>query len=541
MSEWWLSRGDGKTEGPLTTQALVQGLVTGQIPKISHICRLGEQTWLRVSQVDEVWEAANPEQVKTNVTERPWFLSGSEPSPSPSSPDIDADRSQVLTPQPTVDPTAAKKTFSTPLPQTSTHRELFARQAHPSPRPANAPDQQKNTTTNHGAMRPKVPTLTGISEPGGVSVGSLPPATEPDGTQSSSGQQSIADTRAPLMPTATHGGLPGLQSLGAVPGTGKFGSMPGLPTLGALLGSGATSAAQGSPKPIPSAEVSPNAQQVAGTGATRDHAGDARRSDTAENGVAATWTPDERLARQTLVEYSEPVPATRTPPARSPEPPRIPTLQKYGAPPPAHNGSPEAKHAHQATTTEGQSRSGTKPRPLPSIHPVHGPALTEDEERTTVVHSPFVRPSLPAHSPPHARVDAVALGNSDARRSELDDGRTTTVPSPVIRPTNPEAEDDEQTTIAKSPYVLRSSLPTSEDDEQTTIAKSPYVVRTHSHRITEEDDRAAHIKPLAAASPRSAAPTTSSTASTAVSVQLRRDRASTVELPRDATMHGTPA
>ncbi|HMA94119.1 MAG TPA: hypothetical protein VKP30_15615, partial [Polyangiaceae bacterium] len=74
MSEWWLSRGDGKTEGPLSTRALVDGLVAGDIPKRSHVCMVGQQQWHLVSQVEEIWEAVDPSESRTSVTETPWFV-----------------------------------------------------------------------------------------------------------------------------------------------------------------------------------------------------------------------------------------------------------------------------------------------------------------------------------------------------------------------------------------------------------------------------------------------------------------------------------
>lgn len=161
MSEWWLSRGDGKTEGPLSTQALVQGLVSGQVPNQSQVCRVGEQCWVRISQIDEIWEAANPEQIRTNVTERPWFLTAPEVGVPSGSSDVqpDDDRTQILTPLPVVTPAGVENRFVTPLPRPATHRELFARQGVAlgleSPREASRPSD--------APMRPKVPTLEGIA------------------------------------------------------------------------------------------------------------------------------------------------------------------------------------------------------------------------------------------------------------------------------------------------------------------------------------------------------------------------------------------
>lgn len=74
MSEWWLSRGDGKTEGPLSTRAIVDGLVAGEIPKRSHVCAVGEQQWHLVSEIEEIWEAVDPSESRTSVTETPWFV-----------------------------------------------------------------------------------------------------------------------------------------------------------------------------------------------------------------------------------------------------------------------------------------------------------------------------------------------------------------------------------------------------------------------------------------------------------------------------------
>jgi len=173
MSEWWLSRGDGKTEGPLSTDALVHGLIEGQIPKRAHVCRVGDQKWVRLSAVDEIWDAANPEQIRTNIIEQPWFLKHPD-SVHHRLVDVDADeeRTQVLTPLPMINPEGVAHPFVTPLPHPDTSRNLVARQVTSSPiatapqpqQAAKPADSDALSSISAGPIRAKVPTLDGISD-----------------------------------------------------------------------------------------------------------------------------------------------------------------------------------------------------------------------------------------------------------------------------------------------------------------------------------------------------------------------------------------
>jgi hypothetical protein len=149
----------------------------------------------------------------------------------------------------------------------------------------------------------------------------------------------------------------------------------------------------------------------------------------------------------------------------------------------------------------------------------------EDEERTTVVHSPFVKSSEPPTKGPERLGFAPAAGGAPKHLSDLalpeDDDKTTITRSTTAASASaPQADDDdEKTTIAKSPYVVGSppqtfdkgALPTkpgpqaltaasasahlAEDDEKTTIAKSPYFVTAKSSAWDEHSGRTTATAP----------------------------------------------
>ncbi|MGC4065352.1 MAG: GYF domain-containing protein [Polyangiaceae bacterium] len=201
MSDWWLSRASGAPEGPFPSQTLVQGLISGQVPNQAYVCRVGAQQWLVISQVDELWEAAFPEQAKTKVTEQPWFAQSPEVQTSTPATSLEesagkVDGSRILTPLPIVtpqgepataplqtralasrpakadgapalpgaNPVPAPRALPTPLPK-SPH----AAEPRPStegslrsPPTASANTNLHSSTLTTDAYRAKVPTLEGI-------------------------------------------------------------------------------------------------------------------------------------------------------------------------------------------------------------------------------------------------------------------------------------------------------------------------------------------------------------------------------------------
>lgn len=123
MSDWWLSRASGAPEGPFPTQALVQGLNLGQIPNQAYVCRVGEQRWVRISQVDEIWNVVHPEQDRTQVTERPWFQKTTEiqamlvhEANGLCDADDENERTQIISPTQAALPDGPSRAVTTPLP-----------------------------------------------------------------------------------------------------------------------------------------------------------------------------------------------------------------------------------------------------------------------------------------------------------------------------------------------------------------------------------------------------------------------------------------
>jgi hypothetical protein len=137
MSDWWLSRASGAPEGPFPTQALVQGLNLGQIPSQAYVCRVGEQRWVRISQVDEIWNVVHPEQDRTQVTERPWFQKTTETQATLvheanglCDADDENERTQIISPTQAALPSGTSRALTTPLP-----RQNASTRAVPTPLP----------------------------------------------------------------------------------------------------------------------------------------------------------------------------------------------------------------------------------------------------------------------------------------------------------------------------------------------------------------------------------------------------------------------
>lgn len=81
MSEWWVGRRGADPVGPVSTETLVRGVKEKKVPPNALVCRVGEQQWHHVAQVDELWDRINPDEARTAVTEKPWFGSVSDSHP----------------------------------------------------------------------------------------------------------------------------------------------------------------------------------------------------------------------------------------------------------------------------------------------------------------------------------------------------------------------------------------------------------------------------------------------------------------------------
>ena len=99
MSEWWVGRQGSNPVGPVTTETLIRGIKEKKVPEDALVCRVGEQEWQRVAQVDDLWEQIHPEQFLTSVTKQPWFdekvESGPPASPLPEAIDAEDDATRI--------------------------------------------------------------------------------------------------------------------------------------------------------------------------------------------------------------------------------------------------------------------------------------------------------------------------------------------------------------------------------------------------------------------------------------------------------------
>lgn len=78
MSEWWVGRHGANPVGPVTTDTLIRGILEKKVPEDALVCRVGEQQWQHIAQVEELWEQVHPEQFHTSVTKQPWFADKAE-------------------------------------------------------------------------------------------------------------------------------------------------------------------------------------------------------------------------------------------------------------------------------------------------------------------------------------------------------------------------------------------------------------------------------------------------------------------------------
>lgn len=500
MSEWWLSRGDGKTEGPLSTEALVQGLVAGQIPKRAHVCRVGDRKWVRVSEVDEIWEAANPEQIRTNITERPWFLNQNDSGQHRlADADAEDERTQVLTPLPMVTPAPGAQPFATPLPRVGTHRELLARQAPssavgaPLPRVAKPSEQNAPQETPLAPIRAKVPTLDGISD-------SAPPASGASTTNCLESQANVTEPHRSLMTPvpqppqlSTQKGLTppltrsmpdgrsptmGTLPLGdAMPGAGHHhGLAPlGVAPLGAAKPLPGVPSASGVPIGIPSLQR-PLAPK--GSSSNEALAGVQKSSPQPYAPHHADGQDATRQAPLPDVPHLDQI-AARPHPAIAAQPnvpahPRTPTH-------PAAVSTPVAVRSQSAPAP-----SITQPRPL-SFGPGLPAAVRNPQPAAAATR---LAPVTPAHAPPLPPVKRDAATASPNLPSALSGGPAGLKVGLEL------TEDDEQTTIAQASLLSpQSSEMGADEDERTTIAlKAPALV--DERRAIPSPPTGARLPPL---------------------------------------------
>jgi hypothetical protein len=119
MSEWWVGRRGADPVGPVSTETLVRGVREKKVPPNALVCRVGEQQWHHVAQVDELWDRINPEEARTAVTEKPWFSPASDPAPANALADADAedDATRIYAaPSPSADHTQSDVTESPTVP-----------------------------------------------------------------------------------------------------------------------------------------------------------------------------------------------------------------------------------------------------------------------------------------------------------------------------------------------------------------------------------------------------------------------------------------
>lgn len=125
MSDWWLSRSSGAPEGPFPTDVLAEGLSTQQIPHQAYVCRVGDQRWLRISQVDEICRGTlattrqPPPAVSSSELSRQVALPQNPTNPALHNDidDEDNERTQIITAQPGAPtPGTVARATLTPLP-----------------------------------------------------------------------------------------------------------------------------------------------------------------------------------------------------------------------------------------------------------------------------------------------------------------------------------------------------------------------------------------------------------------------------------------
>ena len=250
MSDWWLSKASGAPEGPFSSQTLAQELRAGQIPHQAYVCRVGDQRWLRISQVDEIFA----------MSSQPAAVAPAAVAPAAASPasnhvagsheqllldangsddeDDENERTQIIAPLATtaVIPRAEKLAIAA-KPGTLASRGLVppvvakvpaaanspvggARSAIPTPVPAMAPGVQIAPIISAGpslptpvpAVPPGVPKVPGRGAPIRTPLPAMPPSISGVGKEGSRQRSTSSlqgsERAAPAEQTSTPDGLP---------------------------------------------------------------------------------------------------------------------------------------------------------------------------------------------------------------------------------------------------------------------------------------------------------------------------------------------
>jgi hypothetical protein len=536
MSEWWLSRGDGRTEGPLPTQALVQGIVAGQIPRQAYVCRVGDQQWVRVAQVDEIWEAVSPDSLETKVIDRPWFLNAPD-SNQAALPDIDWDNdgTRVLTPQPIIAPKGAELPVVSPHLVSPAHREPPARQRPPiATKPARAISQfgsESDSTATRYRMRPKMPTLDGISDSNpppvaaGASVAHLDTPTNAIArvtTQStatrlqppSSARPSFA-AKGPMSPL---GPMRSAQIAIAPPGLAPFGVRPfgSTPSSSAATGHVPGTPSQGILPGISQLPSAPQPGVLAAPAIAKDCPTDPQVSPRLQSnpgrtscgsGHAPASPPANALAKPDMPAQSAgPQPQQRTSPAQlkasastrefpqphvsahaapvHPQAPMRPSLSHSVAIFPNEARVPVATANARASLSTDENAAAARPNESPHRSAGKGPSVllpSGDDDETVIVHSPAQsgpRPPLASHSQSAEQ----AFGSDDETTKILSCRPAAGLQLPQSRQTLPEQLCPVQLRIPP-PFVPSPPAPSSDEASST----SP-LVSDPSELLEEVDD-----------------------------------------------------
>lgn len=49
--DWWVTKGDRKTVGPVSTELLLQGIGAGKVPMEALVCEVGGESWKPIIEV----------------------------------------------------------------------------------------------------------------------------------------------------------------------------------------------------------------------------------------------------------------------------------------------------------------------------------------------------------------------------------------------------------------------------------------------------------------------------------------------------------
>lgn len=73
--QWWVTQGDRRPVGPVSTELLLEGIGAGKVPRDSFVCEVGGEAWKRIGEVapfssalGDRDEQRRPERGAENVT-----------------------------------------------------------------------------------------------------------------------------------------------------------------------------------------------------------------------------------------------------------------------------------------------------------------------------------------------------------------------------------------------------------------------------------------------------------------------------------------